>query len=291
MGRIGQGLCKIIDLTTGDYKPAYEHYGGWDAAQALDDVNKIRLPIRDSPFAGRVPHYGGNEEVIRDDIIQRLKDSPNKSEYDIKVGKRCEGLQLAAAMDKPFVNLARNAESNTMAIPLGEFNADEQKLIRNDKFPDIEIRETNFDKFTTKLQKTETPYPQHLPQTELDFIDNDGGEYFLDINNKYAIDSTGSNVRADAFEVSGQPVGDRTKEDLFAQQNSDRTVSSDNLRQQNNFKARQEVGKYSGMPTQGRGAEQDAIQAAIERTLMARNIGGKYYKGMRHRKREDSESD
>jgi len=291
MGRIGQGLCKIIDLTTGDYKPAYEHYKGWDAAQAIDDINKIRLPIRDSPFAGSVPHYGGNEEVIRDDIIQRLKDSPNKTEFDIKVGKRCEGLQLAAAMDKPFINLARNAESNIMALPLGEFNAEEQKLIRNDKFPDIEIRETNFDKFTAKLQKTETPYPQNMPQTELDFIDNDGGSYFTDINNKYVVDSTGSNVRADAFEVSGQPVGDRTTSDLFAQQNSDRTVSSDNMRMQNNFKARQEVGKFSGMPTQGRGAEQDAIQAAIERTLASRNIGGRYFKGMRHRKREDSESD
>jgi hypothetical protein len=130
-----------------------------------------------------------------------------------------------------------------------------------------------------------------MPQTELDFIDNDGGEYFLDINNKYAVDSTGSNVRADAFEVSGQPVGDRTKEDLFAQQNSDRTVSSDNMRMQNNFKAKEQIGKFSGNPTQGRMAEQDAIQAAIERTMMARNIGGKYYKGMRHRKREDSESD
>lgn len=291
MGRIGQGLCKIIDFATGDYKPAYEHYGGWDAAQAIDDINKIRLPIRDSPFAGRKPHYGGNEEVIRDDIIERLKETTNKSEYDIKVGKRCEGLQLAAAMDKPFVNLERNGESNTMALPLGEFNADEQKLIRNDKFPDIEIRETNFDKFTSKLQKTETPYPQNMPQTELDFIDNNGGEYFLDINNKYAIDAGGSNVRADAYEVSGQPVGDRTKESLFAQQNSDRTVSSDNLRQQNNFKARQEVGKYSGLPTQGRMSEQDAIQAAIERTMMARNVGGRYHKHFRHRKHYDSESD
>jgi hypothetical protein len=291
MGRIGQGLCKIIDFATGDYKPAYEHYEGWDAAQAIDDINKIRLPIRDSPFAGRKPHYGGNEEVIRDDIVQRLKETTNKSEYDVKVGKRCEGLQLAAAMDKPFINLERNGESNTMALPLGEFNADEQKLIRNDRFPDIEIRETNFDKFTTKLQKTETPYPQNMPQTELDFIDNDGGEYFLDINNKYAIDAGGSNVRADAFEVSGQPVGDRTKESLFAQQTGDKTVSSDNMRQQNNFKARQEVGKFSGMPTQGRGAEQDAIQRAIERTMATRNVGGRYYKGMRHRKREDSESD
>jgi hypothetical protein len=52
-----------------------------------------------------------------------------------------------------------------------------------------------------------------------------------------------------------------------------------------------QVGYYGGLPQSGRASEQDAIQRAIERTMMARNIGGKYYKGMRHRKREDSESD
>jgi hypothetical protein len=294
MGRIGQGLCKIIDFATGDYKPAYEHYNGYIADQALDDINKMRLPISNTPFAGLKPHYGGNEMIIKEDIIDRLKNTSNKSEYDYKVGKRCEGLQLAAAMDKPFINLERNAESNVMAIPLGEFSDKEQALIRNDMYPDIMIRNTNFDEGTAKLQKTETPYPQNMPQSELDFIDNDGGEYFLDINNKYVVDAGGSNVRADAYEVSGQPVGDRTKEELFAQQTSDHTQSAVNMRQQNNFKARQEVGLYSGMMTQGSEKQSEAIARAIERTLLKSNVGGQYFKDMRHRRRykkDDSESD
>lgn len=278
MGRIGSKGCAKIYGPDGDALPAYDNTDGYVANMQLDDQVKIRMPITNSPAEYKT-HYGDLEKNIDSDITERLKFINNKTEYDIKVGKRQEGLMFAAAKDVSVVNLFQNYQPGGYnPMPLANFSRKEQMYLRGDMEMPAQT-ETLFDKGTQSLQKTQAPFEKDVQPTELEFIDEDGGEKYTSIIKRNVIDSSGSNVKADAyFDENGgrnQPVGDRTAESLYDQQMGYNTVSNVNIRQQNNFKARQQLGLYMGAPTTQKEKDNLFMQEFLAKDLAGRHVGGK----------------
>lgn len=290
MGRIGSLGCSFIfNPLTGEKNPAYENnmgYGqkqrrkkGYDAREQIDDPIKMRVDVINAPlnFDGYV-HYGGEQEETDKDIEHRLTIRNNKTQYEATAPRRVEGLFLKQAIERPLINLIMPYEPDAMPMPLGEFNSEEQKYLRGDHIiDDIVINETNNDKGTKATLKRQSPYERDTEDTPLDFIDNNGGKYYTSLTDHHVANEQGSNVRADEFfKLNGganQPVGDRTFESLFNQQSGDKTVSMVNFKQQDNFKARQHLGLYSGQPTttNPKTNNEDMIQQSIERNLRSRH--------------------
>lgn len=271
MGRL------IIIGPDGEPMAAYDHTGGYTATQQLDDQNRIRLPVVDSPVKYDT-RYGGLEKDIEEDISERLKITFNKTDYDIKVGKRCEGLQFKKALDMPVINILQNAESNAMSLPLGNFTNAEQRYIRGDNLNLPEPPKTHYDEGAMSLQKTEAPMKKYVQPTELQFIDEDGGKYYTNLFKPNEVNEMGSNVLANQyFDDNGgrnQPVGDRTTESLYEQQMGYNTVSNDNIKQQNNFKAKQILGKYQGVPTTQKEKDDMFLQEFLAKDAQSRHYGG-----------------
>lgn len=288
MGRIGALGCSFMfnPITKEKIPPYEEGKKGYDARQQIDDPIKTRLMVIDGPsdFDGYF-HYGGEEEETDKDIQHRLTIRNNKTDYEAKAPRRVEGLLFKQAVSNPTVNLLKPYEPDAMPMPLGEFNEEEQKYLRGDHLIDnLVIPETMNDVGAKTIKKLTTPYERDVEDTMLDFIDKDGGRYYTSLTDHHDVNERGSNVRADEFyRLNGganQPVGDRTFESLYAQQNGDKTVSMVNFRQQDNFKAKANLGLYSGNPTSGNNRD-DMIQKAVEREY-----------ALKHRRnRRNSESD
>lgn len=279
MGRLGSLGCAKIIGPMGEPLPAYEHRGkGIVARNQYDDQIRIRIPIYDSPVEYDT-NYGGLEKDIKDDIDERLKYINNKTEYEVKVGKRPEGLVFKAMMDKPVLNLVQNYDANLVPLPLGTYTDKEQAYLRGDKLDLPTPPTTHLDEGNQSLQKTQAPFAKDMQPTELQFMDEDGGKYYTSILKQHEVNESGSNVRADQYFDDnggrGQPVGDRTVEDLYEQAMGYKTVSNVNLRQQQNFKAKQQLGLYQGTPTTQK--EKDAVfmQQYLEQDRNSRYIGGK----------------
>jgi hypothetical protein len=89
----------------------------------------------------------------------------------------------------------------------------------------------------------------------------------------------GSNVLANQyFDDNGgrnQPVGDRTTESLYEQQMGYNTVSNDNIKQQNNFSAKRQLGLYQGTPTTQKERDDLFLQEFIRQDMDSRHFGGK----------------
>lgn len=288
MGRIGSlGSSYMFNPITGEKTPPYEKEKGYDGRQQIDDPIKARLMVISAPsnFNGYF-HYGGEEEETEKDIEHRLTIRNNKTDYEAKAPRRVEGLLFKQAVSNPSINLMRPYEPDAMPMPLGDFNEEEQKYLRGDHIIDnLDIPETMNDKGARTIKKLTTPYERDVDDTVLNFIDKDGGRYYTSLYDHHDVNERGSNVKADEFyKLNGganQPVGDRSFESLYAQQNGDKTVSMVNFRQQDNFKAKANLGLYSGNPTSGSGNKEMMIQQAVEREY-----------ALKHRRnRRDSESD
>lgn len=255
MGRIGSNGCAKIRIAgTDEFLPAYDKRG-YVGDQQLDDTNKIRLPTNNGvmDYKGYF-HYGGEQEATEGDIDERLKIRHNRNDFEAKTSRHQEGLLFKNALDQPVINL--NAPYQTGGqnpLPLGEFSKEEQEYLVGDINVDINFDDTNLDKGAQSLQKTNIPYERDVIPSVLDFIDEDGGKYYKSILNRHSVDNFGSNVVAEEFfknnDGANQPVGDRSYESLYRQNDGHKTVSNDNIRQQNNFKAKQILGHFSGNPT------------------------------------------
>jgi hypothetical protein len=287
MGRIGSlGCSYIFNPITGEKVPPYEEEKGYDGRQQIDDPIKARLMVVSAPsnFEGYI-HYGGEQEETEKDIEHRLTIRHNKTDYEAKAPRRVEGLLFKQAVANPSINLSRPYEPDAKPMPLGDFNEEEQKYLRGDHIIDnLVIPETMNDLGARTIKKLTTPYERDVDDTVLDFIDKDGGRYYTSLYDHHDANESGSNVRADEFfRLNGganQPVGDRSFESLYAQQNGDKTVSMVNFRQQDNFKAKANLGLYSGNPTSGNNRD-DMIQKAVDREY-----------ALKHRRnRRNSESD
>jgi hypothetical protein len=278
MGRIGAIGCAKIMGHDGEPMPAYENTGAIIARQSYDDPVKIRIPVIASPVKYNMD-YGGLEKDIHDDLFERLKYTNNKSDYDVKVGKRQEGLIFKSALDKPVVNLLQNYDANLMPLPLGQFTEREQAYLRGDNLDLPEPVITENDEGNQALQKTQAPFEKDVQLTELQFIDMDGGKYYTSILKRNEVDGFGSNVIADQYFEdnggSGQPVGDRSVESLYNQQMGYKTVSNVNVKQQNNFKAKQQLGLYQGVPSTQKERDQLFLQEFMNKDLDSRYYGGK----------------
>jgi hypothetical protein len=278
MGRIGAIGCAKIIGAEGEPLPAYEHTGAIVANQAYDDQVKIRIPMVASPVKYETK-YGGLEKNIHDDISDRLRYTNNKTEYEVKVGKRQEGLIFKSACDKPVVNLLQNYDANLMPLPMGEFTEREQQYLRGDNLPLATPHQTEYDEGTQALQKTQEPFEKNKQPTELQFIDEDGGKYYTSILKRGEVNELGSNVRADQYfdenDGRNQPVGDRSVESLYDQQMGYKTVSNVNIKQQNNFKAKQHLGLYQGTPSTQKEKDDLFLQEFIRQDMDSRHFGGK----------------
>lgn len=279
-GRLGAiGCAKILNEISGEYLPAYEKYEGYDSRTAMDDAIKMRLPVRNSPVEYNIK-YGGAEEEANADIMNRLQYRDNKTEYDYKKPRRMEGLLFKQALDYPVINLSQNYSGGACPLPLDQFSEEEQKLIRNDA-PIAEETKTVSDHVNANLQKTDEPYNRNVMMSQMEFFDKDGGRYFKGLHpDMYSITPEGSSVVADKYyEINGgkdQPVGDRSMESLYNQQMGDKTVSNVNIRQQANFKSRQQLGKFSGVPTEQRLSDKEKAEQIILQGMDSRHSGGRH---------------
>jgi len=289
MGRIGaKGCAKMGIFGTNQNVPAYEKRG-YVGDQQLDDTNRIRLPTNDGPLEWKGFHYGGEQEETEQDIDERLKQRNNKNDFEAKTGRRQEGLLYLNALDQPVININEPYSVGGNSLPLGQFNEEQQKYIRSDEGKPLPLRDTNLDKGVQSLQKTETPYNRDIQPSVMQFIEDDGGRYYKSILNQHSVDNLGSNVIAEEFYKNNgganQPVGDRSFESLYYQQDGSKTVSNDNVRQQNNFKAKQTLGVFQGQPTMGgQSANPNRMRDMLDEELRSRHIG--YRKN-----RRNSESD
>jgi uncharacterized protein YxjI len=249
MGRIGQSLSKITSLATGELEPPYEVYRGITGGNMWDDVIRLRTPIRDSVvnYSGK---WGSTDKAAFADIQKRLKLRNNKTEYEVKKGRRPEGLMFKAALDRPFINITEPMQDITVPMRYQDMDHKEQCRIKTE-YPKIDIVKSPMTDIPAELNRTDTPYEiDDLNDQDIaEFIDKNRGEHFTELSNNNAIDSSGSTLVPNYAVEMNRPVRPTTTKDIYNMYNGKSTISPINLRQLNNAKARQILGLYSGNPS------------------------------------------
>jgi hypothetical protein len=268
MGRFGQSLSKIYDININGFQPPFEPYLGQNALQLYDDPDKFKMEISHAPFQNSFRYNTGQKEAFMD-VVRRLKIRNNKTELDVKMPRRVEGLQFANARDKPYLNLTENPENFAVPLKLQDLNAEQQRKLM-DVYPVFELEQRPMGAIHQALDKVQTPYDIQKLNTEtpLDFIKNNRGETMTQMSNNNAVDGMGSTLKPNFEADANQPVGGRSARDLAKPSiKNAKTLSRINARQNNNFKSRQLLGLYMGNPSGVNDTVQRSITADLERPV------------------------
>lgn len=250
MGRIGQSLAKIESFATGELEPAFEPYQGAMGISLYDDVDRMRIPVRGTTVTWH-GKFGDTKKEAFNMIQHRLKLRHNKNEYEVKKGRRPEGLMFKAALDRPFINISEPMQDVTVPMRFQDMTEDEQEKIKTE-YPKIEIEHSVMTDMPAELIRTDAPYEidDLNAQDTNTFIDNDRGEHFTGISKNNAIDTLGSTLVPNYAVDMNKPVKATSVKELYEENNNPKhTVSQINMKQLNNQKAKQILGLYSGTPS------------------------------------------
>jgi len=238
--------AKIYDLACNEYdKP--EPYLGQYSGLLFDDAERMKVPIRNAPFAFdfKVDNISRPAAV---QAISRLRLRNNKTEYERKKGRRVEGLQYASAKDRPYANIQENAANFEIPEKLQNMTEGQQfKLIK--VYPKIQMKDNLIGKMDEALNKTQDGYEIDKANVEqpLEFIQEGKGKYMTEMSNNNAIDSMGSTIKQNYAVEMNRPVVPMTGFQIYKQfVQSNKTISNINSRQRSNAKARQIIGLYAG---------------------------------------------
>jgi hypothetical protein len=207
----------------------------------------MKVPIRNAPFAFDFKFDDINRPAALQ-AIRRLRLRNNKTEYEKKRGRRVEGLQFAAAKDRPYTNIQENAANFEVPEKLQNMTEGQQfKLVK--VYPKVQIKDNLMGKMDEALNKTQEGYEIDKLNTEqpLEFIQEGKGKYLTEMSNNNAIDSMGSTIKQNYAVEMNRPVTPMSGYEIYKQYiQSNKTISNINARQRANAKARQIIGLYAG---------------------------------------------
>jgi hypothetical protein len=254
MGRIGSqyAQARIYDLNTREFQPAFEPFEGQNAMIMYDSADKMPMQLSHTPFKNNFKYSNMNATSYHN-IKDRLKRINNKTEYEIKAGKRVEGLQASQVFATPYINIQENYENFSVPQKLQNLSASEQYKATN-VYPKVNIEPTYLGKAVEFNNKTQQPYQIEIQNnlTPMEFIKSGMGKTYATMSKNNAVDNMGSTLKQNYAVEANQPVVPKTGFQLYKDYLENRhTHTGINARQIDNLKSRQILGTYSGMPSQG----------------------------------------
>lgn len=223
MGRIGvksQQGSRIYSYALDKYEEPFNMKGGQMTGYlALDDVNPFYNQIVDAPFklAFKFEDVKPTEKMIKE---HRERIRFNKTDYEIKVGKRSEGTIFGIQDGKPYIERGSSSFGDTMFgnAPSMDMLTKQQQKYLTTPIPVQPVKETYFDKGKAETFKLQEPTERDIivdaNRDPNDFISMNLGELEVYPSTNAGYNEEGSNIRRDMMKDAQMPEP-MTKKQLF----------------------------------------------------------------------------
>ncbi len=252
MGRIGtEGCSKIYSIATKSNTPAYTYP---DKTTASQSVGVVGIPLIESPFKSDV-ELKNMQSASNEMIMERISMRDNKTNYQLKIGRRSEGNRFQNAKDKPYVNysgtLSYGDDIHANAPSIDFFDEQQKALLTKTFTKQMEQPISALGQTVELVNKFElgSPYPNQIIDKANEqlgnFINDHLGQIETQPNVPTGYTDGGSNIKPNLAEEQNQPAGPQTAKDIYINSfMSQKTVSGVHLRQLNLGKSRAILGLY-----------------------------------------------
>ena len=223
MGRIGiksQQGSRIYSYALGKYEEPFQGKGGEMVGYlATSDVNPFFNKIVDAPFKLQFKYVNEKptEEMIKE---HRERVRFNKTDYEIKVGKRSEGTIFSIQDGKPYMERGSSSFGDTMFgnAPATDMISRKQVKYLTTVYPEQPLKETFVERAQAEYYKLQEPTARDklvdANRDPNDFISMNLGEVEVYPSTDAGYNEDGSNVRRDMMKDSQMPPP-MTKKELF----------------------------------------------------------------------------
>lgn len=212
MSRIGRlGASQIYNYATGKNIPRVDEGQALEGYQ-LTNEKPFTNKLNTAPFLVKFNFYDMSNSLSNKEFYDRAQKRYNKTEYQMKVGKRSEGNRYQDAKDKPFIEFAQMAGNTFVgeAPNLETLPEYQQRKLKN-TLPNEVIEETPFDIAQQIVQKfdhepTDKQKIQIANKNPIEFIDKKLYEIEAYPSQEAGRVDGGSNIKIDFKKEMGHPT-------------------------------------------------------------------------------------
>ena len=252
MSRIGRvGATQIFNYATGKNIPRVDEGQALEGYQ-LTSERPFTNKLDDATFNVKWKFYDMTDALSDKQFLDRAKQRYNKTEYQMKIGKRSEGNRFQDAKDKPYIEYAQMG-GNTFIdeAPNIETLPESQQHYLKSVIPDVEMKETKFDGAMEQVQKFDkVPTDKQKIQIDntrpIEFIDKKLASVETYPTEEAGRTNGGSNMRLNWEKEMGQPTNLLNEKEGIERDNELSTRI--NFYQRGANKMRQILGLYKEKP-------------------------------------------